>query len=332
MIMSVIALGKIADRQRHPARSAAIGIGMLVLVFAIAWRAISWDDIGRCLPGLALLYLGWHVVILFRSPGSLKSSAINLRLLFAVLAVALISRMLLNGRIYHYGFYQAAMAGAIVPAVLLGESTDWAGVERRGRAIITLGFLALLLPGVAILMAQSKRAWQMSAICRRRRVGLVLYISSEKRADWSDCADCREVLESATRRSDLVGIARGLDGELSDTPPLSPRPVLLFQHVHRKRKGGGRCSSRSYSANHPISLSLSAAIYDEFGINRYGEAPVLGDNCCCAGSAQTTGSSRQSVVIRWTYNSEGPSFCKGPGHRPLTNLEIALLTQKKCLA
>jgi hypothetical protein len=30
-------------------------------------------------------------------------------------------------------------------------------------------------------------------------------------------------------------------------------------------------------------------------------------------------------AIRWTFNSEGRSFCKEPGRSPLTNPEIALL-------
>jgi hypothetical protein len=41
--------------------------------------------------------------------------------MIAVLAAALMTRMVLNGRIYQFGFYQAALASVLVPAVMIGE-------------------------------------------------------------------------------------------------------------------------------------------------------------------------------------------------------------------
>jgi hypothetical protein len=43
------------------------------------------------------------------------------RCLIVLLAAAMMARMLLNGRVYHYGFYQAAIAGVLIPAVIIGE-------------------------------------------------------------------------------------------------------------------------------------------------------------------------------------------------------------------
>ncbi len=274
MIMSVIALAKIADRQRHPARSAAIGIGMLALVSTIAWRAISWDDIGRCLPGLALLYLGWQVVILFSSPGSLKSSAINLRLLFAVLAVALISRMLLNGRIYHYGFYQAAMAGAIVPAVLLGESTDWAGVERRGRVIIILGFLALLLPGVAILMSESKRAWQMKTYAVGD--GLDRFYTFPPRNEPTGTL-VRTVVKSLSQRHGDQTLLVLPEGWMVNYLTRLRCPLAPFFYFNMFTENGKEASLVEQLQRHPPDfVVVISRDLREFGINRYGEAPGRG--------------------------------------------------------
>ena len=46
-------------------------------------------------------------------------------------AVAMMARMMLHGRIYQYGFYQAAMAAVVIPAILIGESAAQASAARK---------------------------------------------------------------------------------------------------------------------------------------------------------------------------------------------------------
>src|SRR5205807_2445436 len=101
-----------------------------LLAAGFGWLAstvIKWMAIGRCLLGLMLIYAFVSLILFFFRdvPQGRRFDAGVSRLLISVLAIALMGRMLLDGRIYHYGFYQAALAGAVVPAVLIGELPDW---------------------------------------------------------------------------------------------------------------------------------------------------------------------------------------------------------------
>jgi hypothetical protein len=69
--------------------------------------------------------------------------------------------MVLNGRIYQFGYYQAALAGTVVSAVLVGEVPSFAATGRWGRSAVAAGVLALLLPGVVVLTARSQLAYRL---------------------------------------------------------------------------------------------------------------------------------------------------------------------------
>jgi hypothetical protein len=141
-------------------RSSTVWKRLLVvgsLGIALAWLAcheIVWLRTGRCLLGLALIYTTISAASLAGQEYSPMRSA---RLLIGVLAAALMARMILNGRIDGYGYCQAAVAGLLVPAVLLGELPQRIGARRWGTAAIVIGSIALLLPGIVILARDSQR-------------------------------------------------------------------------------------------------------------------------------------------------------------------------------
>ena len=91
----------------------------------MSWLAIyeiNWIETGRCLTGLAFIYLAACVVSLFRDKNLENNRRAQVaRLLMAALATAFLARMVLNARIYQFGYYQAVLAAIMVPAVLIGE-------------------------------------------------------------------------------------------------------------------------------------------------------------------------------------------------------------------
>jgi hypothetical protein len=274
VIASVIALAKVADLQGNRLRGIAVGAATILLVSGIAWWAVDWVNIGRCLLGLVLLYLAGRVITFVRNPGTHGPPAVNLRILFAVLAAALMARMVLNGRIYHYGFYQAAMAGVLVPAVLLGESTDWARVQRRGRAIIILGFLTLLLPGVAILMAQSKQAWQMKTYAVGE--GPDRFYTFPPRNEPMG-AIVRAVVKSLSQQhgdQTLLVLPEGLMINYL-TRLRSPLTPVFFFSVFTE-DGREALLVDELQRRPPDFVVVISRDLREFGINRYGEAPGRG--------------------------------------------------------
>jgi hypothetical protein len=153
LLAIIAATGRFVDSmQQRGLRFLAVG-GLIVVLFWLALHRIHWIYTGRCLPGLMLIYLGiclWHA-----DASSQISRAQLTRWLLAVLATAFLARMFFHARIYQYGYYQAAFAAILVPAILLGEGPGWLRVGRKGASAIAAGMLALILPGVIILIAHS---------------------------------------------------------------------------------------------------------------------------------------------------------------------------------
>src|SRR4029077_3889194 len=77
-----------------------------------------------------------------------------------LLAAALMVRMLLNGRLYQYGFYQAALAGILISALMVGELPFRLLLRRFGTALLVAGCVLLLGTGVVILNGDSEAFFQ----------------------------------------------------------------------------------------------------------------------------------------------------------------------------
>jgi hypothetical protein len=138
----------------------------IILVAIFAWLGcyvINWIEIGRCLSGLTLIYFLISIWSFLRNAtrSAPDAEVRMLRLLIAGLAVALLARMFLNPRIYHYGYYQAALAALLVPSVIIGELPDWFEGGWRGRSAAVAGTLAIVLPGIAQLATRSEHAWAL---------------------------------------------------------------------------------------------------------------------------------------------------------------------------
>ncbi len=157
VVLAIGLAGWSADRAKQARVSAAIALLLTLAGALISCFVINWLEIGKCLPGLTLLFLAAHFLATMKSPiahGAFQREAA--RCLLAVLALTLMTRMALNGRIYQYGFYQAALAGSLLPGALLAELPEWLCLRNRGRRVVWLAFLVLLIPGVCRIVAESQ--------------------------------------------------------------------------------------------------------------------------------------------------------------------------------
>jgi len=139
------------------------GIFVILLFGWLGCYVINWIEIGRCLFGLTAIYLCISVGYILRAPDKVNPDfrVRVLRLLLAGLAIALMARMFLNPRIYHYGYYQAAIAALLPPAVMIGELPGWVRKETGRSLLAAVATLALVIPGVANLAIRSERGWAL---------------------------------------------------------------------------------------------------------------------------------------------------------------------------
>jgi len=148
------------DRVTSRGARYALGAALAAGVAGFGYSQIAWADVGHCLLGLVLLYLAFKGVKLWRTRREFSAPPHEtLRLLLAVLAASLMARMALNGRIYHYGYYQAALAAVLIPAVVLGEFGGWLRLK-NGNGLLAVGLLALLTPGVALVAGHSNEIYR----------------------------------------------------------------------------------------------------------------------------------------------------------------------------
>ena len=127
------------------AMAAALFIATTVVI-GVQWWRIVWADAARPLP-LAMTALGatWAVPLVLRRRAE-TDDRIVLRLSMVVFAMALLVKMILNARIYHYGFALAMPATLMLVVALI----EWvpAAIDRRGgygRAFRAVGLAALLV-------------------------------------------------------------------------------------------------------------------------------------------------------------------------------------------
>jgi len=268
IIAAVLLLAKAADREASPLKGAAIGAAAAAGALAIAWWTFPWLDAGRCLLGLLLLYMMGHAAAAARRRG--PDPAEDLRLLFAVLAAALMARMLLNGRIYQYGFSQAALAGAVVPAVLLGESALWAGLKRRGRLVAAAAFLGLLLSGIAILTAKSQRIWRLKTYAVGQGPDLFYAFAPDRDPAGQIVRHAAEFLSRQSGAKTLLVLPEGV--MLNYLARLPSPTAPLFYFAANTEEGGEARIVSELRRSPPDLVAVISRDLREYGIRRYGES------------------------------------------------------------
>jgi hypothetical protein len=165
-VISALAVAVVIAERKLPRWLLLSGGAILTSVFAwLGCCVIEWIEIGRCLFGLTLIYFLVSIAsFLCRPKPEHTAPAFRIRVsrvLIAGLGVTLMARMFLNPRIYHYGYYQAAVAAMLVPAVMIGELPAWFGARSRARWVAAVGTLVIVLPGIGNLAKRSENALQL---------------------------------------------------------------------------------------------------------------------------------------------------------------------------
>ena len=277
-VIAVIAGGVwLVDRPRAAGRRWLLLVAMAVGLGLLSWFKLPWVDAGRCLLGLALIYGAVCVVTLLRQARTgTDFLATTLRLLLAMLAVALLGRMLLNGRIPQFGFYQAALATLLVPAVLIGELPARLRVGRWGRIVAVAGCLALVVPGVIYYAGDSRKQLVVKTqIVGEGRDRFVTFLPNldptgelvAKASSWLRNA-------AAGRNQTLLVLP---EGEMINYLARLPSPVAPFFFFSAATRGGAEAEIvRALDRNPPDWIVLVSRDLREYGVQRYGESPEQG--------------------------------------------------------
>ena len=250
--------------------------GLAVGLGGVAWKVLPWAVAGRCLLGLALIYAIVSAVTVLRGPKTGASSlAPLLRLLLAGLAAALLSRMLLNGRIHQFGFYQAALAALLVPAVLIGELPERLGAGRWGRVVAVVGCLALILPGVVFYTGQSRQLLQLKTHAIGEGRDRFLAFPAQVDPTGELIGQASDWLRGAPGGAATLLVLP--EGEMINYLTRLPSPVTPFFFFSAATSGGREAAIVGELGKRPPDwIVLVSRDLREYGVQRYGESPEQG--------------------------------------------------------
>jgi hypothetical protein len=252
-------------------------LALAVAAALLAGSKADWGYIGRCLLGLNLLYLGLAWSGRFRrlnASHSANEATAARRILLGVLAAALMGRMLLNGRIVQYGFFQAALAAMVVVAVLCAESAEWMppGPGRRRSVLLVAG--ALLLPGVIWCSNYSQRLLRAQTYAVGE--GRDRFFSFPPNIDGTGYLinAVLEILRPFPAGSVLFTLP---EGEMINYLARRPGPLPQFQFYAFTTEGGReRAVVAALDAHPPDLVVIASRDLRDYGISRYGERDGAG--------------------------------------------------------
>ncbi len=249
------------------------------VIGGVGWLSISrinWTLGGRCLLGLTVVYLVLSATTAVRRTSSESDIHVStLRLMIGLLAAALMARMFLNGRIFHYGFYQAALAGVLVPAVMIGELPARVGLKRWGKTIVMAGALALFAPGVVALVSQSQHLLGMKTLSIGRDGDQFYSFPQEIEPTGELVRLVTEWLGKFPGTQTLIALP---EGEMVNYLVRMPSPVAPFIfYSAATNEGRGQKLVDALQRQPPDWVVMITRDLREYGIERYGEAPGKGE-------------------------------------------------------
>ena len=134
-----------------------LGLSIFLGVWLFAFNKVVWVNIGQCLLGLLSIYVLYRGLRIIRSLRDEDDSALVLRSILSLFALALMTRMVLNGRLYQYGFIQAAMATMVITATLWDELPSILRLDRISRGYIMAWVGIFITCGVGTTISQSQK-------------------------------------------------------------------------------------------------------------------------------------------------------------------------------
>ena len=253
----------------------------VILVLGVGW--FSWSCVtltggpGHALMGFTTFAVGvavWDWEKLRRS--GKRNAAVEARLLIGVLGVTMMLRMALSGRIYHYGFYQAAVAAMVVTATLLADWPVRMAGNRHGRLFAIAVALALIIPGTTCLALISIRNYSWRTLEVGRGADRMSCFPPEKNAGG-------EMVRMAVGLGDRI-VAPGerllvLPEGIMINYLMRRLTPLRTAHFFAGALYDGREAAvvEQLKRSPPEWVLLLSRDLREYGVDRYGESPGHGE-------------------------------------------------------
>jgi hypothetical protein len=139
----------------HPA---LWGVPVLVGGYTLASQFVIWTGIARMFWGTLLtlaVVIAWRFAGLQRTRPGYVPRRLWVQALLVAVSVAMLARMFLFTRMYHYGFFQAILAGLVTFAFIFRTALAAGGRRHVARATVALALIGLFSVGVGKMVGLS---------------------------------------------------------------------------------------------------------------------------------------------------------------------------------
>jgi hypothetical protein len=264
-------------RGRQPGWPEALGAAALFLALRTAFPLGPWKVLGSSLPLLTLGMLALFVRCALRAPDAATARRFVALSSWCVLALGLESKMPLNSRLHHYGFFLAAPATMLLVAVVAW----WIPQElarRCGRGgLVRAAAVAAVLAGALAHLEQSQRFYGAKNAAFGRGGDTILTFSGRREG---------AATQGMQRALDRIEALVGPDETFVALPygimlnyqarRRSPSPHMRWTGLELIVYGEQRMLSTLVDAPPDWVVLVHCASQDEFQLGRFGEDPRSG--------------------------------------------------------
>lgn len=158
VLACIWAIGWIFNRPWPIVKRVVAMLAAAGLIYAIGFGG-DWLEVGLCLPGLVavLFFLIIRQLRRERRDENQTNQSTVMAFMLVLVAASMLARMLLQARIYDFGFFQAAFAGMVVAAAIVTYIPQWTGPGWWGHRLAIGGCAALLTLACISIALDSRR-------------------------------------------------------------------------------------------------------------------------------------------------------------------------------
>ena len=249
---------------------------MLLLAGAgLASYWLSWIEWGGTFP--AGICLALFIALRERAPRAISPDAATIdgasvRWLFLLAAAAFLARMCFNPRIYHYGYYQAALAGLVIVATGFRSLPDLFGLRKSNRDLYLASLGIFLAVGLWRLEERSRQILSLKTQSIGEGVDQFYGFSSEVDPTSAILEAARTRLSASSDCHSLLVVPEGvmLNYLLRRPVPISAYNFNPYWLNWRDRILGGLQKAP------PDYVVLISRDMREYGMNYFGDSPEHG--------------------------------------------------------
>lgn len=242
-------------------------------IWIFSW--VPWNEVGRTIPALLILAGLLELSRMGRARSDARvDAATATRILLWLAAAVLLVRMALNPRVYHYGFYQAALAAIVAIATLLSVVPDRFALVGTAR----ICYQALLI--VVILYGGGAVAWDSADrfALQEQPVGTgpdqFYAYASDVEPSGALVEAARRYLTADRSAQTLLVLPEGIMLNYLTRLP-SPASIYVFQPAFLT-PAERKILMEQLHADPPDRVVFITRDLQEFGVRRFGESPESG--------------------------------------------------------